>query len=204
MEKLIDDLLELSRVSRTALHRQSVDLSAIAEKIIAELKRGDRQRDRRFECDAGLSARVDPRLFRLAIDNLIGNAWKYTATRKDAWIHFGSRRDDNKTVFFVEDNGVGFDMRYAAKLFSPFQRLHGAEFDGTGIGLASVARIVRRHGGNYRATGEVGKGACFYFTVSDDEDSWQTPTATRPSAGGSKEVSRLFAAASKQQKHLQG
>jgi signal transduction histidine kinase len=204
MEKLIGDMLELARVTRAALHRQSVDLSAVAGKIVVELRRGDRQRVCGFECDAGLSARVDPRLFRLVIENLIGNAWKYTATREDAWIHFGSRRDGNKTVFFVEDNGVGFDMHYADRLFSPFQRLHGTEFEGTGIGLASVARIIRRHGGDYWGTGEVGKGACFYFTVSDDGDSRQTRTAARPPAGGPTEVSRLVAAAPEQPKHLQG
>jgi signal transduction histidine kinase len=148
--------------------------------------------------------RIRPRLFRRVIENLIGNAWEYTATREGAWIHFGSRRDGNKTVFSVEDNGVGFDMRYADRLFSPFQRLHGTEFEGTGIGLASVARMIRRHGGDYWGTGEVGKGACFYFTVSDDGDSRQTRTAARPPAGGPTEVSRLVAAAPEQPKHLQG
>jgi light-regulated signal transduction histidine kinase (bacteriophytochrome) len=168
MGKLIDNMLQLARIGRARLRKERVDVTAMANSIITELRQANHHRQCRFECDAGLSMCADADALQLVFQNLIGNAWKYTAPRDDAWIHVGSRQEDGKTIYFVEDNGVGFDMRYVDRLFVPFQRLHGAEFEGTGIGLATVARIIGRHGGQCWATGEVGKGACFCFTFGAD------------------------------------
>ena len=162
MGGLIDDLLKLSRVSRGELRRERVDLSAIAQAIVKEYT----GRDVAMTIAPGLVVQGDPRLLRVALENLLGNAWKYTSKRADARIAFGELATGGERVFYVRDNGAGFDMRYADKLFGAFQRLHGAnEFEGTGVGLATVERILRRHGGRIWAEAKVGAGATFYFTV---------------------------------------
>ncbi len=163
---MIDDLLQLSRVTRTDLEKQDVDMSAVARSIADELLGSDRTRQVDFRIADGLSASGDPGLLRLAVENLLGNAWKFTAKKPSALIEFGASPDDDGSVaFFVRDDGAGFDMEYADKLFGAFHRLHGVhEFEGTGIGLATVQRIVHRHGGKVWARGEVDHGATFWFT----------------------------------------
>jgi light-regulated signal transduction histidine kinase (bacteriophytochrome) len=165
MAMLIDDMLDLSRVSRHELRRETLDISAIADSVAQKLMETDNNRSVTFTIEPGLEAEGDNRLVETALDNLIGNAWKYTANRESAEIQFGSTSGNGETVFYVRDNGAGFDMRYASKLFGTFQRLHGREFEGTGIGLATVFRIVTRHGGRIWGEGEVDKGATFYFTL---------------------------------------
>jgi signal transduction histidine kinase len=168
MGTLIDALLELARVARAPVRREVVDLGALAEEVAASLGRTDPGRGVSFSIARGASAKGDPRLLRVLLENLLGNAWKFTGHRPSARIEFGRERRDGETLFFVRDDGAGFDMAYAEKLFRPFQRLHpGSEFEGTGIGLASVARIVRRHGGRVWAEGAVDRGATFYFTLGD-------------------------------------
>ncbi|MBI3299173.1 MAG: hypothetical protein HYZ75_13475 [Elusimicrobia bacterium] len=167
MGSLIDDILALSRVARMELQRSAVDMSALAKGVLKELQDRDPARRPRVTVPDGLSAEGDARLLRIALMNLLGNAWKYTGKKDDAAIEFGtSRGEKGETVFFVKDNGAGFDMAYSGKLFGAFQRLHAqAEFEGTGIGLATVQRIVRRHGGRVWAEAAVGKGAAFYFAL---------------------------------------
>jgi DNA-binding response OmpR family regulator len=162
MGQLIDDLLELSRVGRAELKRDRTSLSEIARSVAGELQRGDPDRCVEIEVGDALTADVDKRLMRVVLENLIGNSWKFTVHAAAARIEFGADRDR----YFVRDNGAGFDMSYAEKLFRPFQRLHTqAQFPGTGIGLATVQRIVDRHGGRVWAEGAVDAGATFYFTV---------------------------------------
>ncbi|HEX8109603.1 MAG TPA: PAS domain S-box protein [Kofleriaceae bacterium] len=162
MGELIDDLLALARVSRVSLNLVALDLSALARDIVAELRRRDPARATPVHIAPGLSARADARLLRIALENLLGNAWKYTARHPAAQIWVGAE----DSTFHVRDTGAGFDMTYAGKLFEPFQRLHGAkEYEGTGIGLAIVARIISHHGGRIWATGEIDKGATFFFTL---------------------------------------
>jgi PAS domain S-box-containing protein len=166
MGQLIDDLLKLSRVTRTEMRREAVDLSALAAEVTAELRR--RHPERRVETviAPGLLARGDRSLLGLVLENLLGNAWKFSAARECARIEVGGATVDGSPAFFVRDDGAGFDMAYADKLFTPFQRLHStAQFEGTGIGLATVRRIVQRHGGKVWAQGEVGRGATFTFTL---------------------------------------
>lgn len=166
MGRLIDDLLKLAQVSRSELHKERVDLSREAQAIAAELKAAEPGRAVAFEIQEGLTAEGDPRLLRVVLTNLIQNAWKFTRKKGEARIEFGAVKKEGKTVYFVRDNGAGFDMAYVDKLFAPFQRLHGAgEFEGTGIGLATIQRIIRRHGGEVRAEGEVDRGATFSFTL---------------------------------------
>ncbi len=167
MGQLIDDLLKLSRVSRHHLQYEEVDLSAMAREILAELHQGTPGRRVDVHIEGGLVARGDAKLLRIALANLLGNAWKYTRRRRVARIEFGAFEQDGETVFFVRDNGAGFDMRYVDKLFVAFQRLHHLhEYEGTGIGLATVARIINRHSGRVWAEGESGKGAVFYFSLN--------------------------------------
>jgi light-regulated signal transduction histidine kinase (bacteriophytochrome) len=166
MAQLIDDMLELSRVTRTEMRREKVDLNKIAKDVVEDLRASDPQRDVAFVVREGLEADGDPRLLRVVLGNLLGNAWKFTSKLNHATIEFGAIQLDGRPAYFVRDNGAGFDMAYAGKLFGIFQRLHAmAEFPGTGIGLATVQRIVHRHGGRVWAEGEVGKGATFYFTL---------------------------------------
>ena len=167
MAQLIDGLLSLSRLSQRDLYVGMVDLSTLAREVIEELSQ--RQPDRSVEVKIadGLVAECDMDLVRIVLDNLLGNSWKFTVGKDQAVIEFGAIGQNGETVYFVRDNGVGFDMRYADKLFMPFQRLHGEEFEGTGIGLATVARIIYRHGGRIWAEGVPGAGATFFFTLSE-------------------------------------
>jgi light-regulated signal transduction histidine kinase (bacteriophytochrome) len=165
MDKLIEDLLKLSRVSRSEIQHADINLSGIAQEIAAELKRTDPARKVEFAISPGIAANGDERLLRLVIDNLMRNAWKFTQKRADARIEFG-RSNGKTSSFFVRDNGVGFDMAYAGKLFGVFQRLHSAaEFAGSGVGLAIVQRIINRHGGRVWADAKVNSGATIYFTL---------------------------------------
>ena len=166
MNRLIDDLIRLARVTARELLERRVDLSALARKVAATLQRAEPERAVRLDIQPGMTARGDPGLLLIALTNLLDNAWKFTRGRKDAMIEFGCREEDGAKLFFVRDNGVGFEMRRADKLFHAFRRLHPvAEFPGEGIGLATVRRIVTRHGGRVRAEGAPGKGATFYFTL---------------------------------------
>jgi len=163
---LIDDLLNLSRVSREVFHRGPVNLSAMAEAIVAELRRAEPERDVEFVVAEGLVTQGDERLLRIMLENLLGNAWKFTARKASARIEFGATTEGGETCFFIRDNGAGFDMRYAGKLFGAFQRLHGVkEFPGTGIGLATVQRIINRHGGRVWAEAEVDRGTTISFVL---------------------------------------
>jgi light-regulated signal transduction histidine kinase (bacteriophytochrome) len=167
MGELIDDLLELSRVGRAELRRARVDLSDLARRIFSELSTKEPERAVETRVEDGLLVEADSQLMRVVLDNLLGNAWKFTAKASDATIALGAEERDGGIVYFVRDNGAGFNMNFAGKLFSPFQRLHTeADFPGTGIGLATVHRIVDRHGGRVWAEGSVGQGATVYFTVS--------------------------------------
>ena len=170
MAELIDDLLTLSRVTRAEIRRQRVDLTERARATMARLGNSDPQRDVTVTVGDGLRAYGDPGLLGVVLDNLLGNAWKFTSKRKAATIELGWTKKEGKKVFFVRDNGAGFDMSYAGTLFGVFQRLHHAtDFDGTGIGLATVHRIITRHGGRIWAEGEIDRGATFYFTFADEE-----------------------------------
>jgi len=184
MGHLIDDLIKLARVSRAEMQRETVDLSALAGDVLAELQKNEPER--RVEChiEPGLAAEGDARLLRVVLDNLLGNAWKFTSKTANVKIEFGAlpqaspgmdevdrvvnrRSETGGPAYFVRDNGAGFDMQYVNKLFGAFQRLHAMnEFPGTGVGLATVQRIVHRHGGAVRAQGKPGAGATFYFTLS--------------------------------------
>jgi len=167
MGELIDNLLDLSRLMRSELRPEPVDLSRLAQEVLADLRQAEPQRRADARIAPRLCATADPTLARVIVDNLLRNAWKYSSKREDAQIEFGSQTaPDGSIEFFVRDNGAGFDMRFVDKLFRPFQRLHRpSEFEGSGIGLASVARAVQRHGGAIRAEGEPGRGATFYFTL---------------------------------------
>jgi signal transduction histidine kinase len=170
MALLIDDLLELSRVTRAGMRREPVDLSAMAREVGAGIRQNRPQREVSLSIADGLSVRGDPSLLRLALENLLDNAFKFSSTKPRARIELGKMERDGETVYFVKDDGVGFDMAYVGKLFMPFQRLHSrAEFPGTGVGLATVQRIIHRHGGRVWAEGELYRGATFYFTLLHHE-----------------------------------
>jgi PAS domain S-box-containing protein len=165
MGGLIDALLSLSRVTRVELKREWIDLAAIARASAAQLAAGDPQRAVQLAISDELYADADPHLARTIIDNLLSNAWKFTRDAAAPRIEVGATTDGERRAFFVRDNGAGFDMAFANKLFVPFQRLHTvSEFPGTGIGLASVQRILHRHGGEIWADGRIDHGATFYFT----------------------------------------
>jgi PAS domain S-box-containing protein len=167
MGELIDDLLNLSRLSQGSLNHEEVDLTQLAGEIVADLRGKDPARDVEVEIATGLKAHGDRRLLRVALENIIGNAWKFTGTSERPRIEVGATMQAGETVYYVRDNGTGFDMNYSDKLFAPFQRLHSAkQFEGTGIGLATVQRVLRRHGGRIWAEGKIGEGATFYFTIS--------------------------------------
>ncbi|WP_297444938.1 PAS domain S-box protein [Acidiferrobacter sp.] len=171
MAQLIDDLLQLSRVTRAQLVRKPVDITAMARDIAETLQTGAPGRCVKWRIAEGLKIGADPVLMRQVVANLLANAWKFTSKKTEARIEVGELWADGRRLLFVRDNGAGFDMAYADRLFGVFQRLHASgDFDGTGIGLAIVQRIVRRHGGDVRAEGTVGEGACFSFTIPDNED----------------------------------
>jgi len=166
MGNLIDDLLKLARVSRADLHTDLVDLSLVARRICADLKQRDPQRKVAIEIASDLQVRGDPRLLQIALENLLENAWKFTSKQASAEIEFGQTIRDGEKLFFVRDNGAGFDMAHADKLFGVFQRLHAmTEFEGTGIGLATVQRIVYKHGGRVWGEAETNRGAVFFFAL---------------------------------------
>ncbi len=168
MSRLIDDLLNLARMRRAVLQKESISLTALARAVATELRIREPSRKVAIEIAEGLSASGDARLMTIVLENLLGNAWKYTAKRPEAQIAFGQENKGNETVFYVRDNGAGFDMAYSGQLFTPFRRLHREdEFEGTGIGLATVQRIISRHGGRIRAEAVVDKGATFYFTLGE-------------------------------------
>ncbi|HEY2470114.1 MAG TPA: ATP-binding protein [Terracidiphilus sp.] len=166
MSLLIDDLLNLSRASSHPLHRTPIDLSHIAETITARLQTENNHRHVNVDIAGGAQVFADEGLMEVVLENLLGNAWKYTSKMESPEIGFGFREEQAGTVFFVRDNGAGFNPRYADRLFRPFQRLHSqSEFTGTGVGLATAYRIITRHGGKIWARGSIDQGATFYFTI---------------------------------------
>jgi light-regulated signal transduction histidine kinase (bacteriophytochrome) len=173
MAQLIDDLLELSRVTRGELFIEPVNITALAKSIVGDLKAANPERQTKITIEPKLRAQGDVNLLQIMLQNLIANAWKYTSKEAVAEITLGKLDAEQNNIFYIRDNGAGFDMRFANKLFGAFQRLHGSdEFEGTGIGLATVQRIIERHGGKVWGESEMGKGATFYFqlpvgTVSD-------------------------------------
>jgi PAS domain S-box-containing protein len=171
MGHLIDSLLSLSRVSRTEVHRERVNLTRVARAVAGRLQDADAHRDVEVVVENGLMVDVDAHLILAVMENLLGNAWKFTSQQPKARIEVGLTSKDGQPAYFVRDNGAGFQMEYASKLFGAFQRLHSeAEFPGTGIGLATVHRIIRKHGGRIWAEGEVGRGATFFFTLIDEAE----------------------------------
>jgi signal transduction histidine kinase len=169
MNSMIDALLGLSKLSSQPLQRQPVDLTQLAGHVGDDLRRQSPQRRVALHVQPGLQVLGDPTLLRVVLENLIGNAWKYTGKCVDAQVWF-ERDPADPRCFVVRDNGAGFDMRFADRLFGAFQRLHSAnDFQGTGVGLASVRRIVRRHGGDIWAEAEVERGASFHFSLPDDD-----------------------------------
>jgi len=172
MAQMIDDFLRLYRISRQTVDRTWVDLSAMARSILRELKDAEPHRVVDIRIEHTRPAHVDPALFRIALGNLLGNAWKFTSKQARATIEFGETWRDGHATYFVRDDGAGFDMAFVDKLFQPFERLHTSEeFSGHGIGLATIRRVVERHGGNVFAEGGVGRGATFYFSVGSSHSS---------------------------------
>jgi light-regulated signal transduction histidine kinase (bacteriophytochrome) len=166
MNSMIDSLLALSRLQSQPLKRQPVDLSQLARYVLEDLRSNEPERDAEIVIEPGLVIQGDPTLLRIAIENLVGNAWKYSSQSAVTRIELRRETQGGTPAFVVADAGAGFDMRFADRLFGVFQRLHSAkDFQGTGVGLASVRRIIRRHGGDIWAESEVGKGARFYFTL---------------------------------------
>jgi light-regulated signal transduction histidine kinase (bacteriophytochrome) len=166
MGQLIDDLLELSHLTRGRMRRELVNLTTLAQAIAEEFRNTQPEHEVDFIVEKGLVANGDGSLLRAVLENLLGNAWKFTKNQPHPRIEFGLLEHEDTPTYYVRDNGVGFDMAYVDKLFGAFQRLHGmSEYEGTGIGLATVQRIIHRHGGRVWAKGEVGKGATFYFTL---------------------------------------
>lgn len=165
--RLIDDLLKLSRITRQNLIKDKINFSLISKSVVDELKTYNQDKKVEIIIQNNMEAEADPQLIRIALENLIGNSYKFTSFVSNPVIEIGSFKNDGKDVYFVKDNGAGFDMRYADKLFVAFHRLHSeAEFPGTGIGLSIVQRIIQRHGGAIWAESEIGKGSCFYFSLS--------------------------------------
>lgn len=166
MGQMVDGLLSLTRLNRAPLAKQDVDLSKIANRIAEELKGNDPDRVVNFKCASGVIAQADSKLLEVVVLNLLGNAWKFTKKRPQAEIEFGAKKENGKSTFFVRDNGTGFDMKYSDKLFGTFQRLHAAnEFEGHGIGLATVKAVINRHKGQIWAESAPDKGTTFYFTL---------------------------------------
>jgi light-regulated signal transduction histidine kinase (bacteriophytochrome) len=166
MSGLIEDLLNLSRIGRSELTARPISLSQVAAEAAAAVRERHPKRDVQLDIAQGLEVNADPRLLRIALENLLSNAWKYTARASQASVSVGMQTGEHGPVYFVRDNGVGFDMKYADKLFVPFQRLHPeTEFPGSGIGLVTVQRIIARHGGRIWADAKPDEGATFYFTL---------------------------------------
>ncbi|MBC8096628.1 MAG: PAS domain-containing sensor histidine kinase, partial [Akkermansiaceae bacterium] len=167
MDRLVEDLLKLSRLSRTEIRHSPIDLSPIAEEIVGGLRKEEPSRSVEVRIASPLRASGDERLMRLVLDNLLRNAWKFTSKKPQAVIEFGKTADP-QPAFFIRDNGAGFDMAYASRLFGVFQRLHSpADFPGSGVGLAIVQRVINRHGGNVWAESKMDEGATFYFSLPD-------------------------------------
>jgi len=167
MDRLIDELLEFSRIGRHQIRHEQVSLSGICTDIIGQLRNEEPGRETDISIAGNIFTTGDAHLLNIVMDNLLRNAWKFSGKVEHARIAFGELEQDGERVFFVRDNGAGFDMRYADKVFDAFQRLHGVdEFPGSGIGLATVQRIMVRHGGRIWAESELGKGATFYFTLA--------------------------------------
>jgi signal transduction histidine kinase len=176
MGELIDDMLNLSRITRVEMIRDRVDLSSLAREVADDLQRRHLDHQVAFRVDDDLVVDADPRMMKIVLENLIGNAWKFTRRTEQPNVEFGLRRN-GEAAFFVRDNGAGFNMEQAGKLFKPFQRLHTeAEFPGTGIGLATIHRVIDRHGGRIWAEGEVGRGAAFFFTLPATDEIVSIPT----------------------------
>ena len=168
MSKLIDDLLQFSRSAKMEVRTESVDLSEMVRNVAKELSEHDKERKADFNIEDGLVTLADPDLMRVVINNLLGNAWKYSGKVDHPAIAFGKIVSERETAYFIKDNGAGFDMAKATTMFTPFQRFHtNREFAGTGIGLATVRRIIERHGGRIWAESEPGTGATFFFSISE-------------------------------------
>jgi light-regulated signal transduction histidine kinase (bacteriophytochrome) len=169
MGLLVDDLLELSQIARSPMNRRNFDISELAQSVTDTLAEAHPEHRVETFVKQGMRANGDPRLIRIVLENLLGNAWKFSARTNEVRIEAGAEERDGETIYFVRDNGAGFDMQYSGKLFKPFQRLHHAdEFEGTGIGLSIVHRIITRHGGKIWAESAVGKGTVFWFTLGKD------------------------------------
>jgi light-regulated signal transduction histidine kinase (bacteriophytochrome) len=168
MQHLIQDLLNLAQVARVELRRERVNLSSLVGQVAVEFARREPERNVTVSAEPDVVATGDPGLLRIVIENLLGNAWKFTGTRAEAKIEFGATRHDGQRTYFIRDNGIGFDMTQADRLFVAFQRLaSGSEFPGTGVGLTTVQRIIHRHGGRIWAEAKVNEGATFYFTLPE-------------------------------------
>jgi len=166
MGQLVDDLLELSRVSRSVVSRRPTNLSELSLGILQNIELHDEERHVEIKVDPNMTANCDSNLIDVLLTNLLDNAWKYTSKTRNASVEFGRKKEDNKDVFFVKDNGIGFNMQYAKRLFQPFQRMHNdSEFEGTGIGLATAHRVVKHHGGKIWADAAVDKGTTVFFTL---------------------------------------
>ncbi len=166
MAALIDDLLGLARITKAKIHRKRVDLTELARTVLAEIEARDPGHKVASHVADGLRVEADPGLVTVILENLLGNAWKFTAKKSEPRIEVGQQQQGTKMIFLVRDNGAGFEMEHAGRLFAPFQRLHlEAEFPGTGIGLATVQRIVSRHDGRVWAEAASGRGATFFFTL---------------------------------------
>ena len=183
MSRLVNDLLNLAHVGRQEMKREPIPLNATIDEVITELRRETEGRDIEWKIAPLPTIEGDPVLLKQAFANLLSNAVKYSRRRQHAVIEIGLRKMNDETVLFVRDNGVGFNMKYADKLFGVFQRLHRAEeFEGTGVGLAIVERVIKRHGGHIWAESEVGQGATFYFTL-EGLDEVRKASSVTPSGG---------------------
>jgi light-regulated signal transduction histidine kinase (bacteriophytochrome) len=185
MGQLIDDLLNLSRIARGGIEPSTVDLSGLASTVAQELGIQHLGRDVKVSIEPGLQVRGDARLLRVALENLFGNAWKFTRDQAQPRLEFGQTQSGEETAFFVKDNGAGFDMAHSAQLFVPFQRLHtDSQFEGTGIGLATVQRVIQCHGGRIWAESAPGLGATFYFTIATPRRAVLEQSQTDLNGGG--------------------
>jgi PAS domain S-box-containing protein len=191
MGQLIDDVLQLARVTRSEMHREAVNLSELADEVMAELQKAEPARAVTINIEEGLLADGDKRLLRIMLTNLMGNAWKFTSKREQAEVAFRKEQVDGETIYSVRDNGAGFDMVYVNKLFGAFQRLHSAaEFEGTGVGLATVQRVVNRHGGRVWAEGGVNEGAAFFFTLPTSRETLENNQGEQSDLTGRRQSER--------------